>query len=57
MEEKFGEIDIGTVFKLYPNSPNTMLFEKTSEKEAKHIDEGFGIELSEEFLVTTIAPS
>jgi len=57
MEKLFGELHLGAVFKLYPNSPDSMIFEKISEKEAKHLKKEFGIILGKTDRVIVIAPS
>jgi len=53
METKFGEIDIGEVFILYPNS--NLLYEKINETDAKNLLKDFYIKVDKEHLVTIIA--
>ncbi len=48
----FEEVEIGDVFKLYPNS--NLLYEKTTETEAKSLDADFGIILGKEDKVVII---
>jgi len=51
----FEDVMVGDVFKMYTDS--NLLFEKTSETEAKHIIESFGIILGKKDNVIIIANS
>lgn len=50
---KFEELEIGDTFMLFPSS--NLLYEKTSDTEAKCIEADFGIILSEEYTVIIVA--
>ena len=53
--EKFDDVDIGEVFKLYPGS--NLTYEKTNETDAKCEQAEFYIQVDKEQVVTVIAPS
>ena len=52
MRKKFGNIKIGTVFKLFKSSPDSLWFKKTKKNEAEHTEGLFGIVLDKNFIVT-----